>query len=337
MILLTLLGCGLGSQEPAVEITPEAPPAASGVVVFAGARPGVPQVLCTIRADGREQACHDDTANAFPGPANHAGDALAVVLAEDLPDAHRERLGRWSPGKAVVPLTPWAGRVRDPVWEPGDTSLLVASNAGGFSDLFRVGVDGGDPEPVVEHPAGNYEPSIHDGTIVFASSREGNAEIHRRDADGTITRLTSHPSDDMRPRWAPDGSAHAWISARSGKRRVWVAPEGGEPTSLLPPTDTDHLDYAWSPDSRYLAVVERRANGQLDIAVVEVARRVLFGTIATNDTEEHPAWSPDGSLLAFTCTRDGRSSVCVATPKGRHRRVIATLDGGDAWLPRWLR
>lgn len=337
MIVLSLLGCGLLSSEPAVEIAPEAPPAASGVVVFAGSRPGAPQVLCTIQPDGTALTCHDDTANAFPGPANHAHDALAVVIAEDLPDAHRERLGKWKPGGAVVPLTAWAGRVRDPVWEPGDDSLLVASNAGGFSDIYRVRVSGGEPEPVIEDPAGNYEPSIHGDTIVFASSRAGNAEIHRREADGTISRLTDHPSDDMRPRWSPDGSAFAWLSAKSGKRRLWISPNQGDPKPLLPPTDTDHLDYAWSPDSKYIAVVERRANGQLDIAVVEVARGLLFGSIAGNDTEEHPAWSPDGSLLAFTCTADGRSSVCVATPKGRHRRVLATLDGGDAWLPRWLR
>lgn len=217
------MSCGLFGEDPK-EVTPppEAAPVVAGTIVFAGTRPDGPQRLCTVRPDGSQQVCHDDTANAFPGPPSPDHSALAVVIAEDLEQGHRERLATWSPGQPIKPLTPWAGKVRSPIWKPDKSALWIATNVSGFSDIWTVPMDGSDATPFIEHPAGNFEPHV-DPTgkrMLFASSRAGNAEIHLRAEDGTITQLTDHRSDDMKPQWAPDGSAMVWISARQGKRRV---------------------------------------------------------------------------------------------------------------------
>jgi len=52
-------------------------------------------------------------------------------------------------------------------------------------------------------------------------------------ADSTPRRLTRDPAADTHPRWAPDGSALYFLSARSGSAQVWrLAPGGGEPLAV---------------------------------------------------------------------------------------------------------
>jgi TolB protein len=52
---------------------------------------------------------------------------------------------------------------------------------------------------------------------------------------------------------------------------------------------------------------------------------------------ESPSWSPDGSLIVFSSTREGPSRIYVMTGYGTDQRRLLTLKGQQSqpkWSPR---
>ena len=82
---------------------------------------------------------------------------------------------------------------------------------------------------------------------------------------------------------------------------------------------------ALSPDGRWAAVVVtdydvEKNEGQGDIWLVAVDGSGIRRFTTGPTTEGSPAWSPDGSMLAFTAKREGEKSQLHVIP----------LDGGEA-------
>jgi TolB protein len=49
---------------------------------------------------------------------------------------------------------------------------------------------------------------------------------------------------------------------------------------------------------------------------------------------ESPTWSPDGSLIAFSSTREGQSRIYVMTAFGTDQRRLLTMPG-EQTNPKW--
>ena len=72
--------------------------------------------------------------------------------------------------------------------------------------------------------------AFNTGRIVFASTRDGGAEIYLMGADGgNQDRLTNNPTGDSAPDWSPDGTKIAFVSNRNdGFNQIHVMDADGK-------------------------------------------------------------------------------------------------------------
>lgn len=159
-------------------------------------------------------------------------------------------------------------------------------------------------------------PDVHADRVVFVYAGDlYSAPL----AGGTAFRLTSHPGQELYPRFSPDGSRIAFSAEYNGTRQVFTIPAGGgEPRQLtwyndvgvMPPRGgTDNRVLDWSPDGRCILVRMNRTpfdeRGGRPYCVP--ADGGLEYPLAIPESGG-AAYSPDGGSLVFTpIDRDFRS------------------------------
>jgi dipeptidyl aminopeptidase/acylaminoacyl peptidase len=195
--------------------------------------------------------------------------------------------------------------------------------------------------------------------------------------------LTYSEHSEHTPRWSPDGKYLAFITARGEKddpEQVWLLDRSGGEAKPLTGFNGAVNDFAWSPDGKRLALIvadedpNHKPKGQEDktpppividryyfkedeteylgtqrqhLYVFDVATRQ--GQILTPGKydEGWPAWSPDGTQIAFVSNRSpdpdrtNTFGIYVIAPQaGATPRLVTTFQGenGDSsWMsgPRW--
>jgi TolB protein len=174
----------------------------------------------------------------------------------------------------------------------------------------------------------------------------------------SVVHLTDNPSIDVNPAWSPDGTRIAFVSTRDGGFDIYVLgvecaslPEGCD-SNAIQLTDHPALDGkpAWSPDGTRIAFESDR-NGNRDIYLMDAECASLpkgCGSNAIQLTDHpaddfHPAWSPDGTHIAFESERDGDPDIylmdaeCASLPKGCGSNVVQLTDHpANDRQPAWL-
>ena len=227
-----------------------------------------------------------------------------------------------------------ADTVHDFCVDPGSTLGLQLEYVTGPDNFFSPGanaVDAGDWGDLLISAAPT-------GQIVFESTRDGQHEIYRMNADGSgQTRLTTNPATDNLPAISPDGTKVAFTSDRlggPGSSDIFVMDiDGGGVTRLTSDAGIE-LQPAWSPDGTKIAYTGSSIE-QFEIFVVDAAGGTPVDVTNTPANESNAAWSPDGSQLAFTSTRDGNNEIYRAPADGMGSATRLTNNSADDHDPDW--
>jgi Tol biopolymer transport system component len=132
----------------------------------------------------------------------------------------------------------------------------------------------------------------------------------------------------LTPRWAPNGSAIAFLSTENGNPDVVLKPLNGAAAHLISTPDNES-DIAWSHDSLRIAFV--RASGATRTIWVMNADASSPMSITTG---QNPRWSPDDRYLLFDTSRDGNREVYRMNSNGTNL-INLTNDPGNDFQAEW--
>lgn len=177
------------------------------------------------------------------------------------------------------------------------------------------------------HSAPCYSPL--DTSIVFVSTQDGQPEIYKMTAQRTnVVRLTSHPDEDLNPRWSPNGDKIAFFSNRDGARRLYVMNVDGSDQQSI--AVIGNVDFDWFPDGSRLAFV---VNEQIYTVRADGTDPKQLTSEGMND---RPRVSPDGSMILFeTYIGFSTSRIRVVGSNGKGLRTVSSSSNTHAYWPRW--
>ena len=125
-------------------------------------------------------------------------------------------------------------------------------------------------------------------------------------------------------------------------QEIYVADYDGANPQRVTTSRTLNITPAWSPDSQIIAYTSYRPSGSFGTFQDLVLSFIHTGdrkTPANGDPARQnylPAWSPDGSKLAFTSNRDGNPEIYVMNRDGSGVRRLTNnpaIDVTPTWSP----
>jgi len=201
--------------------------------------------------------------------------------------------------------------------------VVFAMVEDGFSHLYAFSPGNPTLLRLTSYPWDDIHPVLSpDGErIAFSSKRNGYWDIYLLELkDGTLTRVTDTPDFDSSPAWSPDGSRLAFQSYIDNNMEIMVADLSQQPSQITRITFNEDQDYdpVWSPINNQILFVSSYQNkpGFWTASIESNSIRLQPLEIQTGEDPRFPAYSPDGSYLAW-------SSVV------QNRRTIFTWQSGD--------
>ena len=182
------------------------------------------------------------------------------------------------------------------------------------------------------------------------------------DGRQTVQLTNRKDESESNPRWSPDGRYLAFISARADKKerdQLWLLDRTGGEARQLSNVDGSVVDYAWSPDSKSIALIlldrdpndlpgdekpdedappkpivvdrfqfKQDIDGYLGtrrqrLSLLDVSTGMTRRLTTGDYNDFFPSWSPDGKRIAFVSNRD-------ADPDRSNNSDLWVVTVGDA-------
>ena len=244
------------------------------------------------------------------------------------------------------------GRALQPNWSSGGHRIAFWGVRGksGQRDIWTIAADGTDAAhggvPVTDDAALDWSPTWSpDGQyLYFSSTRGGPMNLWRVRIDERTGQVLSLPEPVTTPStwsgflsFSRDGTRLAYASTDYHSTLLRVPFDAARGTLTGPPEPIMKgtraiRDHELSPDGQWVAFTEAGVPEDLFVARIDGTQYRRL----TDDTfrDRGPAWSPDGTRIAFYSDRSGGYEVWAIRPDGSGLAVL-TRDTGIPGFPIW--
>lgn len=171
-------------------------------------------------------------------------------------------------------------------------------------EIFSVSVKKGVTLPVTRGSGARESWATFDGKgelLLYVSDEPREEEIRLLDAWGRgepkVVKAAGDGGWHFPPSMSPDGQ---WVAYGDEGQTLYIVPaEGGKPIAVDHSDQAAITQYAWSPDSRWLAY-RLRARTDYDSIFIYDTQEKSTHRITGDDTDDvSPAWDPEGRYLYF--------------------------------------
>ena len=203
----------------------------------------------------------------------------------------------------------------------GYGQFAFASDRTGVPQIYLADITFNSTHPLTNIVKGACQPSWSpDGLqLAFTSPCQKfedhfeNSTIFVMNADGSgVNALLNEPGGDFDPAWSPDGKRIAFVSVRNGSSQIFMVEIATKTMTRVTEfsSDVEEVRYpAWSSFGNQLAYVMKRFNVYQIWAMSDTGQgQVQVVRSGQEFWDQHPVWSPDGTVIWFSQRRIGSPS-----------------------------